>query len=159
MAVVGPVRSEVSNSVSTLGGVVTTKDVVEGKETPKSGSGGIPNISPTARSARLDNTDQYPFFGRLIPSNAGEAMALCLYLDSINVRQLAVLHVSDTYGIDFLFDVQEAARQFRISISAVSYNDGLDADELVTAVSRLANEGYKYFFGIFSAVSVNDLVR
>jgi hypothetical protein len=159
MAVVGPVRSEVSNIVSTLGGVVTTRDVVEGEETQTSGSGGIPNISPTARSARLDNTDQYPFFGRLIPTNAGEAMALCLYLDSINVRQLAVLHVSDTYGIDFLFEVQEAARQFRISISAVSYNDGLDADESVTAVSRLANEGYKYFFGIFSAGSVDNLVR
>jgi hypothetical protein len=160
MAVVGPVRSEVSNIVSTLGGVVTTKDVVEGEETPTWGSGGIPNISPTARSARLENTDQYPFFGRLIPTNAGEAMALCLYLDSINVRQLAVLHVSDTYGIDFLFEVQKAARQFRISISAVSYNDGLDPDESITAVSRLAkNEGYKYFFGIFSAGSVDDLVR
>jgi hypothetical protein len=52
MAVVGPLRSSVSDIVSTLG---TTRG---------GGSGGIPNISPTTRSSRLDNTEQRPFFGR-----------------------------------------------------------------------------------------------
>jgi hypothetical protein len=155
MAVVGPLRSEVSSIVATLGGVVTTKNIVEGEETTSSGSGGIPNISPTARSARLDNTAEYPFFGRTIPANAGQAMALCIYLDSINVRQLAVLHVSDNYGIDFLFSIQNAARQFGISVSVVSYTDGLELP--LTAVSRLADRGFKYFFGIFSGGSVESL--
>jgi hypothetical protein len=151
MAVVGPIRSEVADIVATLGAVVTTKNVGEGEETLSSGSGGIPNISPTATSARLGN---YPFFGRTIPTNAGDAMALCRYLDSINVRQLAVFYVSNTYGIDFIFEIQNAARQFSISISVVSYNDGLALDDSLTAVSRLANEGIKYFFAIFSGGSV-----
>jgi hypothetical protein len=155
MAVVGPLRSVVSNIVSTLGSVVTTKDVVEGEETVSSGSGGIPNIAG-ATSARLDDTDQYPFFGRTIPTNAGEAMALCIYLDSINVRQLAVLHVNDNYGVDFMIAIQNAARQFGISVSHISFHDGLE--ETFTAVSRLIDAGYKYFFGIFSAGLVEKLV-
>jgi ABC-type branched-subunit amino acid transport system substrate-binding protein len=111
MAVVGPLRSAISDIVATLGNAVTTKNVVQGEETPSSGSGGIPNISPAAGAARLSNPEEYPFFGRTIPTNAGEAMALCIYLYRINVRQLAVLRVNDNYGIDFLFAVQNAARQ------------------------------------------------
>jgi hypothetical protein len=153
MAVVGPVRSAVSDIVSTLGGVVTTKGVVDGEETLLSGSGGIPNISPTARSARLDNTQQYPFFGRTIPTNTGEATALCLYLQSINVRQLAILHVNDNYGIDYFLEVQNAASYFGISIFSVSYADGLD-EELNSAITQLKTSRYKYFFGIFSSGSV-----
>jgi hypothetical protein len=158
MAVVGPLRSAASDIVATLGGVVTTKNVVEGEETISSGSGGIPNISPGASSARLDNIDQYPFFGRTIPTNAGEAIALCIYLDSINVRQLAILNVNDNYGIDFLFAIQNSARQFGISVSVVSYTDGLSLEEPLNAVSRLADKGFKYFFGIFSGGSVESLV-
>jgi hypothetical protein len=159
MAVVGPVRSEVSDIVSTLGGVGTTKTkgVDDGDDTHSSGSGGTPNISPSARSARLDNNEQYPFFGRTIPTNTGEAMALCLYLQSINVRRLAILHVSDNYGDDFSLEVQNAARQFGISIFSVSYTDGLD-EELDSAISQLKTSDYKYFFGIFSAGSVDTTV-
>jgi hypothetical protein len=80
MAVVGPLRSVVSKIVATFGGVVTTKNFVEGEEMLSSGSGGIPNISPGSTSTRLGNTNDYPFFGRTIPTNAGDAIALCLYL-------------------------------------------------------------------------------
>jgi hypothetical protein len=156
MAVVGPLRSAVSDIVATLGNVVTTKNVVQGEMTPSSGSGGIPNISPAAQSARLGNPEEYPFFRRTIPTNAGEATALCIYLHRINVRQLTVLHVNDNYGYDFLFAVQNAARQFGISVLEVSYNDGLD--EPLTAVSCLADAGYKYFFAIFSVGSTDSIV-
>jgi hypothetical protein len=158
MAIVGPLRSEVSTIVSTLGGVVTTKNVVEGEETLPSGSGGIPNISPGSTSTRLDNTEDYPYFGRTIATNAGDAIALCVYLDSINVRQIAVLHVSDTFGVDYLFEIKKAAIRFGILISEVSYKDGLDLSEPVTAVSNLVNKGCKYFFGIFSAGLTEPLV-
>jgi hypothetical protein len=158
MAVVGPLRSVCSDIVATMGSCVETKSVAEGEETHSSGSGGIPNISPGSTSARLDNTHEFPFFGRTIPTNAGEAMALCIYLDSINVRQLAVFHVNDNYGVDFLIGVQNAARQFGITVSEVSYTDGLSLEEPLNAVSRLADAGYKYFFGIFSAGSAEQLV-
>jgi ABC-type branched-subunit amino acid transport system substrate-binding protein len=147
MAVVGPARSAVSDIVSTLGGVV---------ELP-SGSGGIPNISPSATSTRLDNNDQYPLFGRTIPTNNGEAVALCIYLQSINVRQLAILYVNDNYGIDFLLGVQNAASQFGISIFSVSYTDGLD-EQLDSAISQLKTSDYNYFFGIFSVGTVDTTV-
>jgi hypothetical protein len=149
MAIVGPLRSIVSDIVSDLGTVVTAKNDVKGEETLSSGSGGIPNISPGSTSARLDNTEKYPFFGRTVPTNAGEAMALCIYLDSINIRQLAVLTMSDNFSFDFLLALQNAARQFGISVSEVSFTDGLELP--LTAVSHLVDEGYKYFFGIFSS--------
>jgi hypothetical protein len=43
-----------------------------------------------------------------------------------------------SYGIDFLFEVQEAASQFRFQ--SPLYNDGLDGTRSVTAFA-LANEG------------------
>jgi ABC-type branched-subunit amino acid transport system substrate-binding protein len=147
MAIVGPVRSAVSDIVSTLSGVV---------ELP-SGSGGIPNISPSATSARLDNNERYPFFGRTIPTNNGEAIALCLYLQSINVRQLAVLHVNDNFGIDYFLEVQNAARQFGISIFSASYTDGLD-EELNSAIAQLKMSGCTYFFGIYLADTSETIV-
>jgi hypothetical protein len=78
-------------------------------------------------------------------------------LQSINVRQLAVLHVSDNYGIDFLLGVQNAARQFVISIFSVSYTDGLD-EQLDSAIAQLKTSDYNYFFGIFSASTVETIV-
>jgi hypothetical protein len=148
-AVVGPVRSEVSALVATLGGAATRR------ETPDAssrfvGSEGIPNISPASRSSQLENTEQYPLFGRPIPTNAGDARALCLYLQSINVRQLAVLHVNDNYGVEFLVDVQREAESFGISIFDSGYKDGLD-EELNNAIAQLKTSGCTYFFGIFSA--------
>jgi hypothetical protein len=145
MAVVGPLRSSVSDIVSTLGA------------TRGGGSGGIPNIAPIATSSRLDNTEQYPFFGRTVPTNTGEAAALCLYLQSINVRRLAVLHARDTYGIDYFLEVQKAASNFGISIFSVSYTDGLD-EGLNSAMAQLKTSGYKYFFGIFSLGTSESIV-
>jgi hypothetical protein len=155
-AVVGPVRSEVSALVATLGGAATRK------ETPDAssrfvGSEGIPNISPASRSSQLENTEQYPLFGRPIPTNAGDATALCLYLQSINVRQLAVLHVNDNYGVEFLVDVQREADFFGISIFDAGYKDGLD-EELNNAIAQLKTSGCTYFFGIFSAGGWEDIV-
>jgi hypothetical protein len=102
MAVVGPVRSEVSAVVAALGGAATRR------ETPDAssrfvGSEGIPNISPASRSSQLENTEQYPLFGRPIPTNVEtRSLFVLIYLQSINVRQtLAVLHVNDNYGVEF----------------------------------------------------------
>jgi hypothetical protein len=83
-------------------------------------------------------------------------MALCLYLHSINVRQLAVLHVNDNYGIEFSVEVGRAAGTFGISIVDVSYKDGLD-EELNNAISQLKSSGCTYFFGIFSAGAWEDV--
>jgi hypothetical protein len=157
MAVVGPVRSEVSAVVAALGGAATRR------ETPDAssrfvGSEGIPNISPASRSSQLENTEQYPLFGRPIPTNAGDAIALCLYLQSINVRQLAVLHVNDNYGVEFLVDVQREAEAFGIAIFDAGYKDGLD-EELNNAIAQLKLSGCTYFFGIFSAGGWEPIVE
>jgi ABC-type branched-subunit amino acid transport system substrate-binding protein len=155
-AVVGPVRSEVSALVATLGGAATRRDTPDASSRFV-GSEGIPNISPASRSSQLENTEQYPLFGRPIPTNSGDATALCLYLQSINVRQLAVLHVNDNYGVEFLVDVQREAESFGISIFDAGYKDGLD-EELNNAIAQLKTSGCTYFFGIFSAGGWEDIV-
>jgi hypothetical protein len=56
MAVVGPVRSEVSATVAALGGAATRRGTPDASSRFV-GSEGIPNISPASRSNQLENTE------------------------------------------------------------------------------------------------------
>jgi hypothetical protein len=56
MAVVGPVRSEVSAVVAALGGAATRRETPD-VSSRFVGSEGIPNISPASRSSQLENTE------------------------------------------------------------------------------------------------------
>ena len=75
-----------------------------------SGLRGYPQFSPISTSAALDDTAQYPLFGRTIPSDDGTAVPFVLYMRNVlNVKYLGVLNVDDAYGRAFATGIQVAA--------------------------------------------------
>lgn len=63
---------------------------------------GYPQFSPASTSKKLDDTSQLPLFGRFIPSDEGTALTVIMYFKKLNVKHLAVLYVSDDYGIAYV---------------------------------------------------------
>lgn len=78
LAVLGAMRSAVSRPVSILAGAAETM-----------------TVSPTSTSALLDNTDSFPYFTRLIPTNRGDAKALVRYYDSLGITHFGVIYIQD----------------------------------------------------------------
>jgi len=89
---------------------------------------------------------QYPLFSRTIPSNTGDAEALCIYLNSINIGQLAVMYVNDDYGTFFFKDIATAASNHAIDIYGVSFNQGQLRSSLEKAIQQLQSSPFRYVF-------------
>lgn len=77
-AIVGAVMSSVSVPISVLAG--TNK---------------ILQVSPLSTSPVLDNKSISPYFGRTVPTNAGDARALVVFLKDLGVTHFGMLHVRD----------------------------------------------------------------
>ena len=71
---------------------------------------GYPQISPASTSADLDDTSQYPLFGRTVPSDSGNAIPIIKYLrEHHQIKHLAVINVNDAYGNAFVEGMRAAA--------------------------------------------------
>ena len=105
LGIVGAYRSAVSSELAELGGAY-----------------GTPIISPSSTSERLDNPNRYPTFARTVPTNLGDAEALCLYWSQqLGVETMGVLYVEDDFGTYFYEILTTVAPQFQLSIQAVAY--------------------------------------
>ena len=118
---------------------------------------GVPQISPLSTSTELDDTDVYRYFARLIPSDAGTAKAVVDYLaDTLNVRHLGMLYVSDPYGTSFHQAIVNAAfarpKGEEITVKGAPFAYHTDVTEskrsIELQIEQLAKSGYRYFFGV-----------
>ena len=119
-----------------------------------SGLRGYPQFSPISTSAALDDTAQYPLFGRTIPSDDGTAIPLVLYMRHVlGVRYLGVLNIDDAYGRAYATGIQLAAQEFApdMVIQREDINVAASDDALRRVVEFLADTQYTFFFGIFFA--------
>lgn len=57
---------------------------------------GLPHISPISTSTQLDDSSQFPLFGRTVPRDSVTAILYLRY--ELGVKHLGVLHVNDAYG-------------------------------------------------------------
>ena len=106
-AVSGSTRSAVSEVISILGGSFYPS---------------IPSISSQSTSRHLDNIQQFPYFARTIPTNSGDAKALCLYLKSIGVTHFGVLYANDSFGEAYWIDLVKAANELDLQVIGASYD-------------------------------------
>jgi len=143
MAVIGSLRSAVTGQMAILSGAL-----------------GIPQISPGSTSAELDNKDIYPYFGRTIPSNLGDAYVLVSYLISIKVKYVGIIYVQDPYGVEFVGDIQGFinVKNSPLKIAAFSY-DPNNEDSIKTAVKKLADTNFRYFFGALSRNAITVVLK
>ena len=97
----------------------------------------VPQISPLSTSTELDDTNQYKYFGRLIPSDAGTALAVVDYLDSLGVKHFGMFYVNDSYGSAFHQAILEAAylsrpegERLQVKGNPFSYNNNLAPEDV-----------------------------
>uniref|UniRef100_A0A7S4K3F0 G-protein coupled receptors family 3 profile domain-containing protein n=1 Tax=Odontella aurita TaxID=265563 RepID=A0A7S4K3F0_9STRA len=142
-AVIGAYRSVVSVPLATLGGVYV-----------------LPQFSLMSTSTSLDNRDNFPYFGRIIPSVAADAAVVVDYLDNVvdeHVTHFGVLHIKDEYGTSYAQAVERAARAAGMSVTVVSLPLRRDKDSdpevrraaVRKLISQLKSTGMRYFLGIF----------
>ena len=126
-----------------------------------SGLRGYPQFSPISTSAALDDTAQYPLFGRTIPSDDGTAVPFVLYMRNVlNVKNLGVLNVDDAYGRAFATGIQVAAQQFApdMTIQSFDINPAASDEALRRTVCLLTDTQYTFFFGIIFPTELVDRV-
>lgn len=60
-------------------------------------------ILPGSTSADLDDTSQYPLFARTVPNDAGTAIPIIHYFNTVlKANHLVVVNVNDAYGNAFV---------------------------------------------------------
>ncbi|KAL3940010.1 MAG: hypothetical protein SGBAC_005362 [Bacillariaceae sp.] len=113
---------------------------------------GIPQISPISTSSQLDNVENFPLFGRTVPSDDGTAVAAILYLrQKLGVRQLGIVHINDSYGNAYAAGMQRAAARHApdMLIQFSGLPETPTPENVKTTVAVLKSTGYRHFFGIF----------
>ena len=131
-ALLGAARSAVSQTVAIL-----------------SGSYELPQMSATSTSVSLDNKEVYPFFARTVPSNAGDAKALILYLERLKVTHFGVIFIQDSFGGAYHDYIKTDANEKGMAIISAPFNDG-DNGSILEAIERIRKSQVKYIFGIFN---------
>uniref|UniRef100_A0A7S4F923 Phosphoinositide phospholipase C n=1 Tax=Chrysotila carterae TaxID=13221 RepID=A0A7S4F923_CHRCT len=123
--IIGPGRSEVSLAVSTMAGFL-----------------GIPVISYSSTSPLLSSAARYPFFMRSIPTDEGEASAICTFWRSeMQFTAAAVLYAQDTYGIGFAALLRHhCVDTYTMRIHMLSF-EASTHETLVASVESLRNSG------------------
>ncbi len=118
-----------------------------------------PQVSGGSTSADLDDTDQYPLFGRTVPSDHGNAVPIIQFMhDVLGINHLAVLNVNDAYGNAFVQGLRLAADLLApdMKIHQVPVDEGMDS--IRYALTSIKEMQYKYIFAILFTPEVHDAV-
>jgi hypothetical protein len=106
----------------------------------------------------LDDEDQYPLFGRTIPSDDGTATPLLALLTSWNVNNIAIVHTYSAYGTSFVDAIVKLAAP-ALNISKFGIINSEADDRVISNVVRLLKETqFRYFFAIFETTTLLDKV-
>ena len=134
---------------------------------------GVTQLCPSCTSTELDDTQQFPKFARLIPSDAGTARSIISFAQQKNaesngdtLRYMGVLYKNDAFGTAFYLALKESefywvySSEFEggDSDNADEYEPGTlnirgshfsSEEEIDEAVAALAETGFRVFVGIF----------
>ena len=132
VALVGAARSSVSVALGTLSGVYQ-----------------IPQVSVTSTATVLDDKNLFPYFGRMIPTNAGDATAMAIYFQSIGVSHFGCLFIRDDFGTSFSKDVFLAAQAHGLVVTSIAF-EAESTESIKEALQFLKATNLRYFFGIWN---------
>jgi Receptor family ligand binding region len=132
VALIGAARSSVSVALGTLAGVYQ-----------------IPQVSVTSTATVLDDKNLFPYFGRMIPTNAGDATAMAIYFKSIGVSHFGCLFIRDDFGTSFSKDVFLAAESHGLVVISIAF-EAESTESIKEALQFLKGTNLRYFFGIWN---------
>ena len=141
LAVVGGVASSNSAMVATLGAVTTTVGTNQS---------GVVTMSPASTATYLDDRMSFPYLARTSFNMAPYvASSVMYYLDSIGVRQFAILHVDSGLALDSLQQLlrTQASSYPHIRVYVVSFAGG-NTESTKRAAELLQDKGMVYHYGL-----------
>ena len=115
----------------------------------------IPQISSGSTAKVLDRKEIYSTFARTIATNAGDANAMALYLDHLNVTHVGIIYINDVYGNDFHSDLVTQLSPFNISILSEPYDD-FTIDQVI---KQVAKSGFRYIIAILNSSNWKSVIR
>ena len=87
-AIIGPARSATTVTAATLGGMLK-----------------IPQIGYWSSSPTLDDVRDYPYFGRVCPSDVATNKARMAYFKQVNWNRVGLLYINDAWGSPLASDL------------------------------------------------------
>jgi len=108
-------------------------------------------ISPSASSIELDNKELYPLFMRTAPSTVDEAAAaVAYYHEYLNVTDIALLYVTDTFGNAMAQAFQDlcAGRDIRTHAVGFPYYPDQSERSMANVMKSLKKLNLRYTFVI-----------
>ena len=118
---------------------------------------GYPQISGSSTSAELDDKTQYPLFGRTLPSDAGNAIPLIIYMREIlQIKHLLVININDSYGNNYVEGMRNARDIYApdMIIHQIPLDEGEKAVQ--SAVSSAKATEYRFIFAIVFTAQTHD---
>jgi hypothetical protein len=107
-------------------------------------------ISPTSTSRTLDDQEQFPLFGRTIPSDEWTAVPFLALMERWNVNHIAIVHVNNAYGNDFVQSIDGliASKNLTLKIATVPVDVVVEDWGISRAVGLLKDTKFRYFFTV-----------
>ena len=133
MAVVGAWSSHISAKLATLAAVTPGMDADDDYPANE----GFVNISPASAAYYLEDRDRYPYICRThaTPGDFGSEVVTS-YLNSLGVRQVAVLYPETGFGRSILQGMCRQAKPYNMRVFSVGFVDG-DIDSMRQAIELL----------------------
>ena len=139
--------------------VGTTYSRVSLAATMLTGRRGVPQVSPSATSAELDDKEQHALFARTIPSDQDTAVAIVQFFRHVlQVQYLAIINIHDTYGSSMVQAMLLAAQQYAPDMVIHPVAIQGDALSIQTAVTSVRETGYTYIWCILYTAETHDQV-
>jgi len=137
--IIGAPRSSLTDSLAILGGA---SDLV--------------TISHASSSAEFSHENEYPLFGRTIPSVEVDAtMVVSFFKEELNATHLGVLYVNDPYGISYANSIRKAAGNGGITVKQIALLENASREDATSSLMKLEQTRIRYIIGIFNQQTLN----
>ena len=118
----------------------------------------IPQLSFGSTAESLSNKKNYPFFGRVIPPDKGQAAALAELVDRYQWgRFLGAISTSDEYGTAGIREFERASKERGTDL--IIYEQFLAKDEALTEVKALKESRAKVFLAFVVDADMATVLR
>lgn len=118
-----------------------------------------PQVSGASTSIELDDKSQYPLFGRTVPSDAGNAIPIILYMHQVlKLKHLAVINVNDAFGNALVDGLRAAAAEYspEMIIHQIPLDEGQGSIE--AAIQNLKSTQFRFVFCVVFTPELNDAI-
>lgn len=118
---------------------------------------GYVQVSSSSTSESLEDRDQFPLFGRTVPSDYGTAILIIRYYQEVlGANHLAIINVNDAYGNRFAQGLRLAAQSLAPQMQLFQIPLDSGSVSVKDAIDRVKETQFRYIFGVVFTRDVHD---